>query len=254
VPLRGDTVPGLPPERDLTYNPRITRSDHRAGADKMRKLFGVTDEDLPDGLGWSSDEVTLTSHAGTHVDAPWHYGPLSGGKRAKTIDEIPLDWCYGDGVVLDFRHKERASMITAKDVKEATGKIQYEIKERDIVLLLTGGDKYFGTMDYIHLGIGMSEESTLFLVDKGVKIIGTDSPGFDRPFSAMAEEFKRSRDRKVILQAHYAGKIKEYCQIEKMANLDQLPPHGLKVICFPIKISKGAAAWVRAVAMIEEEK
>lgn len=254
VPLRSDTVPGLPPERELQYNPKITYLDHRTGAEAMKKIFGVTDEDLPDGLGYSNEELTLHSHAGTHVDAPWHYGPISEGKKARTIDELPLDWFYGNGVVLDFRYKERASVITVRDVEEATKKINYEIKPRDIVLLLTGGDEYFGTIEYVHLGIGMSRESTLFLVDKGVKVIGTDSPGFDRPFSAIAEEFKKTGNSQIIWQAHYAGKTKEYCQIEKMANLDKLPHYGFKVICFPVNIKKASAAWVRPVAVIEEDE
>ena len=252
VPLKADTVPGLPPDRELQYNPRITYLDHRAGAETMKRIFGITDEDLPDGLGWSNEEITLHSHAGTHMDSPWHYGPLSEGKKAKTIDEIPLDWLYGDGIVLDFRHKERASVITAKDVEAALGKIHYEIKPGDIVLIQTGGDKYLGTAAYVNEGIGMSRESTLYLVNRGVKVIGTDSPGFDRPFSAMAAEFKRSQDRNIIWEAHYAGKTKEYCQIEKMSNLDKLPPYGFKVFCVPIKISKASAAWVRPIALVEE--
>ncbi len=254
VPISSSTVPGLPPERELTYNAKIVHQDHRFGAEKMKKLFEAKDEDLQDRMGWASDELMLTSHAGTHVDAPWHYGPVCEGKRAKTIDEIPLEWFYGDGVVLDFRHKNRGSLISQEDVEKAISKIGCAVGAKNIVLLLTDGDKYIGSPDYVHKGIGMSRESTLFLVNKGVKVIGTDSPGFDRPFSEMAAEFKRTGDGSVIWQAHYAGKTREYCQIEKMANLDKLPTIGFKIACFPVKILRGSAAWVRAVAILEKGK
>jgi kynurenine formamidase len=82
------------------------------------------------------------THSGTHVDSPWHYGPLCEGKPSQTIDQIPLEWCYGPGVVLDMRHKEPGSEITVDDLKIALEKIQYTLKPLDIVMLQTGADKY----------------------------------------------------------------------------------------------------------------
>ena len=49
--------------------------------------------------------VTLITHAGTHVDAPYHYFPTAGGERARTIDELPLDWFLRPGVRLDVREE-----------------------------------------------------------------------------------------------------------------------------------------------------
>ena len=64
----------------------------------------------------------------------------------------------------------------------------------------------------------------------------------------------RTGDGRVIWPAHFAGITKEYCQIEKLANLDQLPqPHGFYVSCLPVKIAHASAAWCRAIALVPED-
>jgi kynurenine formamidase len=205
-----------------------------------------------EGLGWAFEEITAITHTGTHLDAPWHYHPLSEGKLAKTIDKIPLEWCYSDGAILDLRHKKPGELITVNDLKEALEKIGYKIKPLDIVLIETGCDKKLNTPEYFEQP-GMGRESTFWILEQGVKIIGIDAYGFDRAFKDMAADYKRTGDGKVIWPAHFAGITKEYCHIEKLANLDKIPkPYSFKVACFPIKIAKASAGWVRAVAIIEE--
>ncbi|MEM2134898.1 MAG: cyclase family protein, partial [Candidatus Jordarchaeaceae archaeon] len=153
--------------------PEIVHEDHKKGAELMKLVFGAGDSDLPDGLGWANDTIKLQTHTGTHLDAPWHYFPTSEGKKSKTIDEIPLEWCFSDGVVLDMRHKPDGSVITVEDIKNALNKIKYKIKPLDIVLIMTGVDKYWGTPEYLNRGCGMGRESTIWLCDQGVKIMGT---------------------------------------------------------------------------------
>ncbi len=233
--------------------PEIEHEDHVKGANLMKWVFGAEDSDLPDGLGWANDTLKLQTHTGTHLDAPWHYFPTAEGKKAKTIDEVPLEWCFSDGVVLDMRHKPDGSVITVDDVREALGKINYEIKPFDIVLIMTGVDKYWGTPEYLNKGSGMGRESTIWLCDQCVKIMGIDSWGFDRPFVSIKEEFEKTRNKKILWEAHFAGMEREYCHIEKLANLDKIPkPFGFKVACFPVKITGASAGWCRPVAIIEE--
>ena len=104
--------------------PRIEYMDHAHGATTMPPFFpGLKKEDLPDGLGWAVESLTLSTHSGTHLDAPYHYHPtMDRGKPSLTIDEIPLEWCFGNGVLLDFRHKADGERITAEDVdRSSTG-------------------------------------------------------------------------------------------------------------------------------------
>ena len=231
----------------------IQRVGHKESIPQMLSGFpGVAPEDLPDGLGWAHDILTLSTHSGTHMDAPWHYHPTSEGKKSKTIDEMPLEWAYGDGVVLDMRHKKAGEVISVADLQEALKKIGYRLKPLDIVLIMTGTDRFWDTPKYATEYAGVGREATIWLIDQGVKLVGTDAPGWDRPFMYQAKEFRETHDRSLIWEGHYAGIEREYFQMEKLANLDQLPPSGFKVFCFPIKILKASAAWVRPVAIIEE--
>ena len=229
----------------------IIHETHRETAEYMMKRFGCTREDLPKGLGWANDYITLGTHVGTHMDAPWHYHPTSEGKEAKKIDELPVEWFYSNGVVINMRHKKPGDLISVPDLENALDYISYELKPFDIVLVMTGADKLWGTMEYWSQFPGLDRDSTLWLCNKGIKVMGTDSAGWDRPFWAMIEEFKRSGDSSILWGAHFAGIEKEYCQIEKLTNLDQLPSFGFKVICPPIKIEGASAGWVRPVAVLE---
>jgi kynurenine formamidase len=231
---------------------KVTHEPHKQGVNRMKTFFGCSEQDLPEGLGWANDSLTLGAHAGTHVDAPWHYFPTSEGKRARTIDEMPLEWFYHDGVVLDMRHKPRGSGVTVEDLKKALAKIDYEIKSWDIVMIQTGADKLWGKEEYFDAGCGMTRESTLWLIEQGIRVMGIDAWGWDRPFWAIKEEFARTGDRSLLWGAHFVGRDKEYCHIEKLANLDKLPkPLGFKVACFPVKLAGGSAGWVRVAAIIE---
>lgn len=235
------------------WPPKFSYLDHRAGAIEMGEKFGVKQEDLvySNGLGWSYEEITMMTHCGTHLDAPWHYYPISEGRLAKTIDEIPLEWCYSDGVVVDVRHRKPSEEITVEDVKNALDKVGYEIKPFDIVLIMTECDKKLGTPEYFDQP-GMSREATQWIVEQGVKIIGIDAYGFDRAFKDMAADYKKTGDGHKIWPAHYVGIEKEYCHIEKLANLYKIPkPFGFKVALFPLKLVKASASWIRPVAIVE---
>lgn len=219
-------------------------------------LFGInriTAEDFPDGMGLAWEEIKGDTHTGTHLDAPYHYGPTSEYKPSKTIDEVPLEWCYGNGVVLDFRNKAPGEFIATIDVDRALYKIGYTLRPGDILLLNTGADKYWGKKNYFFSHPGLTQDATLWIVRQGVKIIGTDGYGLDRPFRNMVGDYLKKGDKSYLWPAHFAGREKEYCHIEKMTNLDKIPkPYGFKVVCFPIKIKGASAGWVRPVAIIEE--
>jgi kynurenine formamidase len=232
--------------------PKVIRENHSQSSEIMAMMLGCEKEDLPEGLGWANDSVTMISHAGTHVDAPWHYFPLSEGKKAKTIDEIPLQWFYHDGVVLDMRHMENGAGITVEDLKASLAKIDYDIKPWDIVLIHTGADKYWGKSEYFDAGCGMTRRATIWLIDKGCRVMGIDAWGWDRPFWAIKEEFSKTGDRGILWSGHYAGIDREFCHIEKLANLDKLPhPFGFKVACFPVKLTGGSAGWSRVAAIFD---
>jgi kynurenine formamidase len=225
------------------------------GLRQMTQLLRVRPEDLvySGGRGWAVEEVQAITHTGTHVDAPYHYGPVAEGRPARRIDEVPLEWCFAPGVVLDVRHKGNGEFITVADLEAALAGIGYRLSPLDIVLLQTGADQRLGSPEYFHQP-GLGREGVLWLVEQGVRVIGIDAYTLDRPFASMAADYHRTGDGRFIWPAHFAGLTREYCQIEKLANLDQLPrPYGFHVSCLPVKIKGASAGWCRAVALVPEE-
>jgi len=185
--------------------------------------------------------VIQSDHVGTHMDAVKHLrGPDSPGPEG-----IPIDYCFSDGVVLDFRHKEFGAGISTAEIQEALDKIGYELKEKDIVLIQTGASAYNSEQRYLTDHCGMTGDATRWLISKGVRMMGIDAVTFDPPVWAMFE-------RKQFWEAHLVMMDEDYWHIENMMNLDQLPSHGFKLSVFPIKWTGTTAAPVRAVAIVDD--
>jgi kynurenine formamidase len=245
----------LPLDNDSGWAPwwargKVKRQDHRFGRRVVRLLFGLPASYLQTGLGWANDVIKLSTHGTTHVDAPWHYAPTSEGKPAKTIDQVPLEWCYGPGVVLDIRHKAWDDAASIDDLSAALEKIGRTISPGEIVLIQTGNDRYFGSREYFARGPGVSAAATRWLLDQGVRLTGIDSWGWDAPLAVQSKKAKESGRRDLFWEAHYVGVDKEYCHMERLANLDQLPPTGFTVCAFPLKVKGGSAGPARVVAIV----
>jgi len=235
--------------------PEITYQKHGETMQELGFFFpGVTAEQTPGGEGFAAVEsVKLTTHNGTHLDAPWHFHPTQdGGKPALTIDEVPLEWCFQPGVKLDFRHFPDGYVVTAADVEAELKRIGHELKPLEIVMVNTAAGKALGDPDYVSRGCGMGYEATIYLTSRGVRVTGTDAWSWDAPFVHTAEKVKETGDTSLIWEGHKAGRDIGYCHLEKLHNLEVLPPDGFTVSCFPHKIKGASAGWTRAVAIFGE--
>jgi kynurenine formamidase len=188
----------------------------------------------------ASSIVVQGDHTGTHMDSLRHLRSDAGGPEA-----IPIEYCYGDGVCLDFRHMPRGAGISVDDMKAALAKINYTLKPLDIVLIHTGAGKLQNSEKYVTEQCGMTAESTNWCLDQGIKMMGIDAITFDPPIWAMFE-------RKKFWEAHRVMMTREYYHIENMTNLELLPPTGFKLSLFPIKWVNTTAAPIRAVAIMGE--
>ena len=235
-----------------SHRPEVTYYRHRETHHQLLPFFpGLTKEDLPDQEAWAIEEVKLNTHNGTHMDAPYHYhSTMDGGRRAWTIDQAPLDWCYKPGVKLDFRSFDDGYVVTPDDIETELQRIAYPLKPLDIVLINTSAGAAYGEPDYIHTGCGMGRTATLYLTERGVRVVGTDAWSWDAPFTHTALKFKETGDPKIIWEGHKAGRDAAYFQMEKLHNLEALPPHNFEVICFPVKIKGASAGWTRTVALL----
>jgi kynurenine formamidase len=233
--------------------PRIRYYNHRQTVLGMLSFFwGLRKRDLPDGEGWAYERVRLSTHSGTHLDAPYHFAStMDGGKRAMTIDEIPLEWCLAPAVKLDFRSFADGYVATAADVEAELQRIGHRLSPLDIVLVNTAAGAAHGAHDYVRRGCGMGREATLYLLERGVRVTGTDGWSWDAPFVHTARKFRQTRDPALIWEGHRVGRDIGYCHMEKLGNLEVLPSTGFKVSCFPVKIKGASAGWTRAVAIVD---
>ena len=256
IDLSVSIVDGLPVDRPVQI-PKIRyrrHTDDESVTTFLAAYPGLTREQLIDGHGWAIEQIELSTHTGTHVDAPYHFHPtMNGGEPAWTVDEVPLEWCMGDGVMVDFYDKPDGYQCTSKDFQEYFDKIGYTPKYGDVLCLRTNAMSAWGTEKYLQKGCGVGREATLWLIDQGIHAVGTDAWSWDVPREYAEAEFQKTGDPMVCWEGHKAGAEKAYIQYEKLNNLEKLPPFGFKFCGVPIKVDRASGAWVRAFAIVDDE-
>jgi kynurenine formamidase len=247
------SAPIAPSPRDLPdlLRTEIEYEDHARGAQAISVLFGVGPELLRDGEGWAVETfLRFGTHNSTHVDAPWHYNSTIGGKRAQTIDELPLEWFHAPGVALDFTDRADGVTIDTADVQRELDRIGHTLAPLDIVLVRTGRDAFYAEPDYMIRGPGVSAGATRWLFEQGVRVMGIDAWGWDRPLNLQAQEALERGEPGIFWAAHQADL--PYSQIERLFNLGALPSTGFVVSCFPLRLVGGSAAPARVVAILDD--
>jgi kynurenine formamidase len=190
------------------------------------------------------------------MDAPWHFFPTSEGRPARTIDEIPLEWCIGPGVVLDCRAIPPREEIPVAHLRSELDRVEHTIRPGDIVFIRTDAFRHYHASDYPLRHPGMTREGTLWLIERGVRVMGIDAWSWDIPLPVQGERFRAGggTDPTSLWAAHRVGRDREYVHLEQMGDLGILPASkGFLACVFPIKVAGGSAGWVRAVALFPEE-
>jgi len=236
---------------------RATHVTHAQGAQAMANFFNarefsperVAADDVEAGLGLAWTSVTMSDHTGNHIDAPFHFGPEVAGRRARTIDEVPLSWCAGPGVRLDFRGFERRD-IGVDDLRRELDRIEARLAPGTIPLLWTGADEQLDHNDrYWEEQAGLSVAGLHWILDQGVKLIGIDAYAMDVSHATMQKSFDSHAPE--FFPLHFVGREREHMHLEKLTRLGSLPrPRDFWFVAMPIKLRGGSAGWVRPVAFV----
>ena len=244
------SIESSPAETPDLLRTEIAFHGHEEGAETIETMFGVPRDLLRNREGWAIEEfLRFGTHNSTHVDAPWHYNSEVAGKRAETIDELPLEWFHAPGVRLDFTGRADGEVIEAGEIEAALQEEGHTLEPLDIVLIHTGCDAYLDDDDYMVRGPGVSPDATHWLHSKGVRVMGIDAWGWDRPLNLQAAEASEKGKPGIFWSAHQADL--SYSQIERLTNLSALPATGFTLACFPLKIVGGSAAPARVVGIVD---
>ena len=196
-----------------------------------------TSQRFEGGFSFQTMGFMLNDNGPTHVDSFSHFDP---DPNAQTIDQMSLDLFYGDAICLDVSHKEPFTDITAEDLDESLAKSGQELRRGDIVLFYTATfNRHGGTAKYLTDFPGLGESASQWIVDKGVKTFGVDTPTPDNPISKTYPCHMMCRRNSIT---HY----------ENLANLDQVVNKRFTYIGLPLKVRGAHGGPTRAIAVLED--
>ncbi len=188
------------------------------------------------GFSFQTTGFILNDNGPTHVDSFSHLDPTPG---AETIDQMSLDLFYGPAVCLDVTGFAPQTDITAEDLDRIEAESPVQVQRGDIVLFHTATwNRYVGDKRYLTDFPGLGESAAEWIVQRGVKTFGVDSPTPDNPASKTYPVHMMCRREHIT---HY----------ENLANLDQVVDRRFTFVGFPLKVRGAHGGPTRAVALVE---
>ncbi|MCE2508923.1 MAG: cyclase family protein [Nitrosopumilaceae archaeon] len=180
--------------------------------------------------GYNSEMLFLSSHVGTHMDAPYHF--CDDGLR---IHQIPMERLAGEAALLETRRGPNGR-ITRQDIAEWEAG-HHTIARGSAVVFRTGWHDHLGRDDYFAANPGLSEDAAEYLAARGVGLVGTDSPSID---AGDAGSFP----------AHHILARSGAVNVENLANLERLEGESFRYVMLPLRIRDATASPVRAAAVL----
>jgi arylformamidase len=180
--------------------------------------------------GWNAKTLHIYSHAGTHMDAPYHFGVSD-----ETIDEIPVSQFFSKKAwLVDLSKIEPKGLIFTKDL----GDILKKFKKGDSLLIRTDWSKRLGTPEYRNDLPRISQELAEWCVEKKVSILGVEPPSV-ADVNNLPE----------VTEIHHILLRGGILIVEGLTNLDLIQKPYVQLITLPLKIEKGDGAPCRVIAI-----
>jgi len=178
--------------------------------------------------GYDSEAIFLSTHTGTHMDAPSHFI-----KGAEPIDIIDVNRFVMNNVHLLKIAKSSNQLITTEDIINS----DTDIKENDSIVFSTGWEHNYNSDDYMSSNPGLSPEAATYLANKKINAVAIDSPSID---SGIEQEFP----------VHQILLKNDVLIIENICNLTQIAKKILKLIAIPLKLQGATGSPIKALAII----
>jgi len=183
----------------------------------------------------------LSSHTGTHIDAPYHF--LKDGQR---IDELPVQRFIGNGILIDVSAKSDRGLIEPGDFE----RYEDEITQGDFVIFRTGRDKYFGTAKY-YFHPYLSAEGARLLVKMGVSLVGIDALNVDPTYYGRMDSDPSAKDlpdeEEYGYPVHDILLGNDILIVENLCNLDKIKERNGFYSFLPLKLKDSDGSPIRAV-------
>lgn len=179
--------------------------------------------------GWNARDLHIYSHAGTHMDAPFHFGVSD-----RTIDEIPLCDCMCDAWIVDCTDIGNRGIIEI----EHLGPISEKIKSGEGLIFKTGWSRKFGTPEYRDELPRIGENLAHWCVINEVKMVGVEPPS--------VADVNNKTEVTLIHKILLGGNV---IIVEGLVNLELLQEEKITFAAFPLKIKDGDGAPCRAMAI-----
>ena len=181
--------------------------------------------------GYVSEVVFLSTHAGTHMDAPFHFNP-----NGQTIDQVKVNRCICINAILIKIQKNSNQMITSDDIIRNS---KYEIKEKDTVVFSTGWEKQIKEKDnYLKNNPGLSKDAAEYLVEKKVNAVAIDCPSIDIGTDSRFIVHKTLLSNQILV-------------VENLCNLYKFKNEKFTLLIAPLKLAGASGSPIRAIGIEE---
>ena len=179
--------------------------------------------------GYNLELLFLSSHTGTHLDAPFHFV-----NNALKIDKIPLNRLICDAVLIKIKKSSNQS-ITKNDIKKFEKKYG-RISLNSTVIFSTGWYKNLLKKYYFEKNPGLSKDATKYLCSRRINMVGIDSPNIDL-------------GKDVSFTAHHLLLKKNILILENLCNLEKIQRTKFQLVVLPLKLKGATGSPVRAIAI-----
>ena len=238
------------------FAPGIEHFTHENTCAQIEPFFpGLKKDDLPDGEGWAVERVQLSTHHGTHLDAPHHFrstmNPALGDKeRAIAIDKLPLEWCFQPGATLDFRHLADGYGVTAADVAAKAARTGHTITPLEIVVVDTRTGSRCGSPDPVSCGCGMD-----YHVPAGAQRAPDRQRRLElaRALRPHRENVRRNPWRRADLGRPHGRPRHRPLPSGEAAQARNPAGQRLRHLLLPAQLCGASAGWTRAVAIFDDK-